>query len=329
VRIVIVGAGVVGTATGKGFILGGHDVRFVDTSPLRVEALRAEGLEASVGIELHGPRTLVMLSVPTPSTAQGYDLTAIRAAVGAVGDVLLEGEEPSVVILRSTVAPGTLERVVAPILEERSGRGAGDGFLLASNPEFLRAVSAQEDFLNPGVTVVGSRSEEARDLLTELYLPFGGALRTFTDPAEAEFIKLAHNVFNATKISFFNELWSVATAIGIDADAAAEVLAHSAEASWNPSYGIRGGRPFGGACLPKDLSGFIAFARQVGCPATMAEAVRAVNDSLARIDPAAMAGAVEAMSSGTEATADQPAVDLRDGALVDGSSPWRSRSSVC
>jgi UDPglucose 6-dehydrogenase len=218
-----------------------------------------------------------MLSVPTPAGSGGYDLTALKRATTAVGEALGSAEELPTVVVRSTVAPGTCERVVQPILEDRSGLAPGDGFALASNPEFLRAESALEDFLSPWMTVVASRSKRTRERLGELYRPFGGRLRTFADPATAELVKVAHNLFNAAKISFWNEMWMVAQQIGVDADDVAETVAHSAEASWNPGYGIRGGRPFGGACLPKDTRGFVAFGRELGLRTPMAEAVELVN----------------------------------------------------
>jgi UDPglucose 6-dehydrogenase len=168
------------------------------------------------------------------------------------------------------------------------------------------------------MTVVGSCSDEALDLLNELYEPFGGELCRFTAPADAEFAKLAHNVFNATKISFFNELWNVATTIGVDAERAAEVIARSAEASWNPDYGIHGGRPFGGACLPKDVAGFIGFAQQVGCSVPLAGAVRTVNELMAGAAATATEDRV-LVSSGRKG--DVTALDLRDDNLVR-SGPW-------
>jgi UDPglucose 6-dehydrogenase len=280
VRIVIVGAGVVGTATGKGFARRGHAVGFVDTDGERVESLRAEGLAASHDVDLRGPATLVLLSVPTPSGSGGYDLAPIRHAAAAVGDALRRADEPITVAVRSTVAPGTLEGTVQPIIEERSGLRAGEAFSLASNPEFLRAECALEDFLSPWMTVIGARSKRTRERLSALYRPFGGELRTFADPAEAELVKLVHNLYNAAKISFFNEVWTVATQLGLDADRVTATVARSAEASWNVDYGIRGGRPYAGACLPKDVAGFLAFARELGVAAPVSEATALVNERM-------------------------------------------------
>ncbi|MDH4146135.1 MAG: UDP-glucose/GDP-mannose dehydrogenase family protein [Acidimicrobiia bacterium] len=281
-RIVIVGAGVVGTATGKGFAHRGHAVSFVDVSMPRIDSLRNEGLSASDELDLGGPPAIVLVSVPTPSgpPPAGYDLGALRSALGTIGEAVRDAAELPTVVLRSTVPPGTCERVARPILEERSGRRQGEGFALASNPEFLRAACALEDFLRPRMTVIGARSKATQELLRTLYEPLGGEIRVFTDPTTAEFVKITHNLFNAAKISFFNELWLVASSLGLDARAAAETISVSAEASWNPEYGIRGGAPFGGACLPKDTRGFIAFAENEGIPVPLAAAVEAVNSAV-------------------------------------------------
>jgi len=117
--------------------------------------------------------------------------------------------------------------------------------------------------------------------LIELFDPLGGELLTFTDPAVAEFIKVVHNVFNAAKISFWNEMWQLCQALGIDADAVATTVARSAEGSFNPDYGIRGGSPFGGPCLPKDLEGMLGFARNLGVDVPLLRSVRQVNEAIA------------------------------------------------
>ena len=159
---------------------------------------------------------------------------------------------------------------------------ANEGFGLASNPEFLRAVSAAEDFRHPWMTVIASRDPQTVERLRALLSPFGGELRTFTNPAEAEFIKCAHNIFNATKISFWNEMWLVGQHLGLDVDEIAATVAKSAEGSYNPSYGIRGGAPYGGVCLPKDTQGFLGVADSMGLRMPLLKAVVEVNDQMAR-----------------------------------------------
>ena len=122
---------------------------------------------------------------------------------------------------------GTCEELVRPILEESSGHRVGDGFTLASAPEFFRANSALEDFLSPWMTVVASKSRRTVERVEALFRPFGGELRTFNDPAIAEMIKCTHNVFNATKISFWNEVWMICERLGLPADEVASVGARA------------------------------------------------------------------------------------------------------
>jgi UDPglucose 6-dehydrogenase len=186
------------------------------------------------------------------------------------------------VVVRSTVPPGTAEQVVQPLLEMRSGKTPGEGFTVASNPEFLRAASAVEDFRHPWMTVVASRSARTRERLGELLQPFGGDIRFFSNPAEAELIKCAHNIYNATKISFWNEMWLVTKELGLDLDPIAQTVARSAEGSLNPLYGIRGGAPYGGVCLPKDTQGFLGVADSMGLRMPLLKAVVEVNDQMAR-----------------------------------------------
>ena len=281
-EIVIIGSGVVGTATGKGFASHGHPVRFVDVNQARVDALRAEGYRAGGEIELPETPAFVFLTLPTPNVGHRYDLDALTAGTRAVGDALKRSEVFHTVVVRSTVPPGTCEGLVAPLLEEQSGKRVDEGFGLGANPEFLRAASALEDFLFPWMTVIGSRSRATVERLRGLLEPFGGELRTFDDPAAAEMVKCCHNIYNAAKISFWNEMWLVARQMGLSADDIAATVARSSEGSINPSYGIKGGAPYGGACLPKDTKGFLGFTGDLGIEMPLLDAVVEVNERMLR-----------------------------------------------
>ena len=140
------------------------------------------------------------------------------------------------------------------------------------------------------MTVVASRDAAARKRLGDLLAPFGGQLRCFDNPATAELIKCAHNIFNAAKISFWNEMRTVASSIGIDLADVSSTVALSAEGSFNPAYGIRGGAAYGGACLPKDTNGFLGFAADLGLAMPLLEAVVDTNERLARPEVPALAG---------------------------------------
>src|SRR5690242_7711847 len=167
-RIFVVGAGVVGTAVGRGFVEAGHSVTLVDISADRVDALVAAGLDATTRLDLRGePSSFVFLTVPTPAGPQGYDLRAMAVASRDVGraigqahaerglagrhsnrrDARGEGDGYGVhtVVTRSTVPPGTTTQLVGPAIAQASGTAEGIGFVLAANPEFLRSTSAEDD----------------------------------------------------------------------------------------------------------------------------------------------------------------------------------------
>lgn len=303
-HIVIMGSGVVGTATGKGFAAHGHDVRFVDIDPQRIDTLRAEGHSASDRISLGDTPTIIFLTLPTPNDGQRWDLDVLAAGTSAVGHAIAESNGFHTVVTRSTVPPGTTEGLIGPLLEETSGKQVGQHFALASNPEFLRAQCAYEDFINPWMTVIASRSKRTVERLEQLLAPFGGDLRTFSDPALTEMIKCAHNIYNAAKISFWNEMWQVANRIGVDADTVADTVSKSAEGSFSRTYGINGGRPYGGACLPKDTKGFLGFSQQIGLEMPLLAAVDEVNETMKRLveSPVAVPAPVVAGNGGRSRT---------------------------
>ena len=278
--IVVVGSGVVGTATGKGLQSQGHHVTYIDTNPQRLAQLRQEGLHATNTITLSDQPTIIFLTLPTPNDGNHWDLHPLLTGTHAVAQALQHTQTPHTIVVRSTVPPGTTEQTIQPLLEHHSGKKAGEGFTLASNPEFLRAHCALEDFLNPRMTVIGARSRRTQERLHDLLAPFGGEVRRFDDPAEPEIIKCAHNLYNAAKISFWNELWHIACAIGADPATIADTVARSAEASYNPNYGIRGGAPYGGACLPKDTKGFLGYAAGLGLDVPLITAIDQVNERM-------------------------------------------------
>jgi UDPglucose 6-dehydrogenase len=262
-------------------VAAGHDVTFVDIAPERVAALTAEGHDARTMLDLRGePSGYIFLTLPTPSSEGGYHLQAFSQGVLGVGAALREAAAAHTVVVRSTVPPGTTQNLVKPLLEKASGRTEGTGFGLAANPEFLRAACAEDDFRWPWMTVIGARSKRVTERLQALFEPFGGQIRVFDRPETAELIKCAHNIYNASKISFWNEMWLLCERLGLDHDEVASTVADSAEASYNRRYGIRGGAPYGGECLPKDTLGLLGFAKDVGVPMPLLSAIVEVNDHL-------------------------------------------------
>ena len=285
-RMVIVGSGVVGQATGKGFTKKGHNVCYVDINPQTIARLRAAGLQAMTAAEVNWDAVdIVMLAVSTPSANGKIVLDYIEAAAMDVGCGLATTSNYITVVVRSTVPPTTTECRITPILEQASGKRVGEGFGVAMNPEFLRAVSSEQDFARPWITVLGTSDRRTAEILDVLYAPFG-ALTVRCTPTEAEMIKYVNNVYNAVKISYFNEVHAICEELGVDSNLIGATVARSAESMWNPLYGTRGGVPYGGACLPKDTTAFMAFAREHGWAHLMLEATMEVNRRLEQQVPA-------------------------------------------
>ena len=250
-RTVIVGSGVVGSATGMGFAHAGHAVTFIDTNLERVQQLRDGAYAASTTLDLSGGPAFVFLTLPTPNVGNHYELSAFRAGTEAVGVAFRGASDFHTIVVRSTVPPGTCDELVKPMLEQASGKKAGIDFALASNPEFLRAACARRGLPEPVDDRHRVAGASARSNGCGALPGFPGEMRTFSTPAAAEFVKCAHNLYNATKISFWNEMggWRRSD---VDIDEVAATVAASAEGSINPEYGIKSGHPYGGSCLPKD-----------------------------------------------------------------------------
>jgi UDPglucose 6-dehydrogenase len=293
-NILIVGAGVVGQATGKGFARKGHSVDYVDIDLMKINQLTEQGLFVMQPNQVNWNRyDIVMLTVSTPSINGRVKLDFIEAAALNVGHGLATAEKFAVVVVRSTVPPTTTEQHIRPLLEKASGKTAGIGFGLAMNPEFLRQRSNVQDFERPWITVLGASDRLTADILGDIYKPFG-SLVVHCTPTEAEMIKYVNNIYNAVKISYFNEVHAICEHLGIDSKLVGATVARSSESMWNPLYGTRGGVPYGGTCLPKDTVGFMTFCEDQGLNHAMLAATIAVNEQLAcEVAPVAWLDEVE------------------------------------
>ncbi|HEX6387191.1 MAG TPA: nucleotide sugar dehydrogenase [Anaerolineae bacterium] len=286
-RILIVGAGVVGTATGTGLSKKGFHVSYVDIKPETIARLRSQGFRATTAAQVNWDEVdIVMLTVSTPTVGGRISLDYIASAARDVGRGLATTSNFATVVVRSTVPPTTTERCLTPILEQASGKQAGIDFGIAMNPEFLRQKHAVQDFDRPWLTVLGVSDPRTAETLKAVYAPFGGLI-IYCTPTEAEMIKYVNNIYNAVKISYFNEVHQICEQLGIDSNVVGAVVARSAESMWNPLYGIRGGVPYGGACLPKDAAAFLAFCRDNGWEHLMLESAIETNRRLEASIPAA------------------------------------------
>jgi UDPglucose 6-dehydrogenase len=279
--IFIVGSGLVGQATGKGLLAKGFKVTFIDVRPAVVNQIRQQGYEAFEVSEVQKPDTDVfMLSPPTYSLKPGINgLDFVKEAATSVGRWLSKIDKYCLVVVRSTVLPGTTEETIIPILEEYSGKGAGRDFGVCMNPEYLRERCAEEDFSNPWIVVIGELDRRSGDLLEEVYhwvdCPVYRVLMK-----EAEMEKFVHNLFNANKISFFNEMRLACQEMGLACEKIFPLVAQSAEASWNPLYGTRDLGPFSGSCLPKDAVAFQAYGKKRGIEIPLVDAMFKVNEAV-------------------------------------------------
>jgi UDPglucose 6-dehydrogenase len=281
-HVLVVGAGVVGHAEGTALRERGHRVTFSDVDETVLSDRKDEGFQtvAMTELELVGV-DVVLVSVSTPTSPEGTDLRQLEAAVATIGDGWgrASTSEPGryrVVIVRSTVPPGTTDDVVIPLLEAEAGLQAGLDFGVCMSPEYLRQRNAVSDSLAPRLVVIGQLDDRSGDVAERLYAGFGCPV--YRVPIrEAEFQKYAHNLSNALKISFFNELRRVAVAIGVDAERVFALVAQSSEAMWNAEYGTHDLGPYGGACLPKDLEAFLLWADREGLDLPILSAVRQSN----------------------------------------------------
>jgi len=284
-KIVIIGSGVVGQATGKGFIQAGHSVTFVDINPLIIEKLTKEGYQVE---NIHHINNIVwdvcIICLPTPLKNGAIDLSFFDNVMPHIGAQLAKSNSYQLIVVRSTIPPCTTEHFIIPSLEKYSKKRAGKDFGVCMNPEFLRQKTSEKDFLKPWSIVIGALDKRSGDALLELYRYFIQNEKpaiTITDLRTAEIIKYVQNLYNATKISFSNEIWTVCNKLEIDGDIVMSSVAQSAEGMWNAKYGTRCGYPFDGHCLPKDTRGFLAFAeRELKVNMPLLEAVITVNNSI-------------------------------------------------
>jgi UDPglucose 6-dehydrogenase len=297
-KISVVGSGYVGLTTAVGLARNGNKVVCVDTNEAKVEQINRgkppfyeAGLESRLAHCVNGGGSLkascsfddilnsdiMFICVGTPCDSKGsIDLNCIRHSAKQIGQTLAHGNDHPVIVIRSTVVPGTTENCIIPILEEYSGKKAGRNFSVAYNPEFLQEGKALQDFANPDKIIIGEYDHRAGDILEKLFHDFSAPIIR-TNIRTAEMIKYASNAFLATKISFINEIGNICKKLGVDVYEVAEAIGH------DPRIGrefLNAGIGFGGSCLPKDLAALICMGRELGYKAELLQSV--LNTNLAQ-----------------------------------------------
>lgn len=287
--IAVVGCGYVGLVTAVGLAEQGFRVRAYDIDPVRIAACRnltfpilEPGLNEAaraakdrltfhdVREEPWSPAAFTFLTVPTPQGEAGYpNLSFLREALTWIAS----GPEPvtadSVIVIRSTVPPGTAQWAKAEI-----ERLVGGEVLVASNPEFLQEGSALHDFREPSRILIGTEDAAAAARLRDL-MAFTSAPVIVTDTRTAELTKYASNAFLAMRVSFANELSRLAEHEGADP------LVMLQTVGMDPRIGSRYLRPgvgYGGSCLPKDVAALISLGSAADAPMELMRATQEVNE---------------------------------------------------
>ena len=272
-KISVLGLGYVGTVSAACLARDGHEVIGVDPENTKVDLVNAGKspiIEKDIGPMIaeqaaagrlrataevsdavrHADMTLVC--VGTPSLANGgIDLRYVRRVCEQIGSTLATHHGAPVIVLRSTMLPGTMRELVIPTLEKFSGKRAGAEFGVCVNPEFLREGTAVHDYYHPPKTVIGEVNRASGDLLAALYARMPGPMIR-TDIETAEMVKYADNVWHALKVGFSNEIGNVCKALAVDAHAVMDIFCQDQKLNLSPYY-LKPGFAFGGSCLPKDV----------------------------------------------------------------------------
>lgn len=279
-RISIFGMGYVGCVGAACCAKLGHDVVGVDVSAHKVELINSgrptiiekdieelvkaahdEGkLEATTDVAYAVQNSEIsFIAVGTPSSKEGHlNLDYIYKVAAQIGEALKDKAEFHIVAVRSTVLPGTNERI-GRILEEASGKKRDEAFTVVSNPEFLREGTAVHDYLNPPLTLVGADNEAAMEKMRQLYKDLPGEFIA-TDIRVAEMMKYVNNTYHALKIVFGNEVGNICKALDIDSHKVMEIFCKDKQLNISPYY-FKPGFAYGGSCLPKDSKALRTLAR--------------------------------------------------------------------
>ena len=296
-RISIFGMGYVGCVGSACCAKLGHHVIGVDVSAHKVELINSgrptiiekdieelvrkaheEGaLEATTDVDYAVKNSEIsFIAVGTPSSKEGHlNLNYIYRVAEQIGAAIRDKDEFHIVAIRSTVLPGTNQRI-GEIIEEISGKKRDEAFTVVSNPEFLREGTAVHDYLNPPLTLVGADNELAVEKMRELYRDIPGEFIA-TDIKVAEMMKYINNTYHALKIVFGNEVGNICKALDVDSHKVMEIFCKDKQLNISPYY-FKPGFAYGGSCLPKDSKALRTLARDYYVDVPVINAIEESNE---------------------------------------------------
>jgi GDP-mannose 6-dehydrogenase len=296
-KLSIFGLGYVGCVSAACFAKAGHEVVGVDVNQVKVDIINGgrspivePGIEELINEAVSTGRLrastdaanavadsdVSLVCIGTPSHHNGsLNLTYIKRACQQIGEALAAKTRFHIVVMRSTMLPGTIEQTVIPTLEVYSGKRAGRDFGVAINPEFLREGTSIVDFNNPPFTLVGADDEDTAGPLARLYAHIDAPLLTVR-VKEAEMVKYACNTFHALKVTFANEIGNICKAMNVDSHKVMEVFCQDTKLNLSPYY-LKPGFAFGGSCLPKDLRAINYKAKELDVDVPMLNSILASN----------------------------------------------------
>ena len=282
-KVSVFGLGYVGSVSAASFAADGHTVIGVDVNADKVASLNEgrspiveKGLDELIRENTANGRLRATTSTPeavrdtelslicvgTPSRKNGsLDLTYLERVAEQIGAALKDKTDYHVVVVRSTVLPGTTHEVVIPALERTSGKKYGTGFGVTVNPEFLREGTAIHDFRNPPLTLVGHNYRSDAEPTQALYAKVDAPMQT-TTIRTAEMMKYASNTWHALKVTFANEIGNVCKRLKIDSHEVMDIFCKDEKLNLS-SYYMKPGFAFGGSCLPKDVRALQYRAKEV------------------------------------------------------------------
>ncbi len=283
-KVSVFGLGYVGAVSAGCLAKEGHSVIGVDPNQTKVDiinsgqtpiiedqigdilrdAVQGGILRATVSAEEAVMESdISLVCVGTPSKANGsLDLTYVERVCGEIGAVLKGKDEFHVVVIRSTILPGSMRSVVIPALESGSGKVAGVDFGVCNNPEFLREGTSVYDFYNPPKTVIGESDPKSGEMLASLYADIDAPLIR-TEMEVAEMVKYADNNWHAVKVAFANEIGAICKEVGIDSHKVMDIFCQDTKLNISKYY-LKPGFAFGGSCLPKDVRALTYKANRLG-----------------------------------------------------------------